>query len=681
MTGVDLTVHDGVKERVDRFVQADLDQGLPPELDGPYDVVLAADVLEHVRRPDALLAQLHDVLAPGGSLIVSVPNFGHWYPRIRVALGRFDYDRRGILDADHVRFFTRRSFERLVTAEGFTVARRDATGLPLEVADRGGHGQEVETSAVSRRDRPSRSRRRQRATAAVRLPVPLRAASHPRPATRSEPRVSFAPPRDPDAEATDRDDPARPADTSVGTGGTAGTHGRPTTLVAGASSTRGPPLLRRAGSHHGGRPGDPGLVRPDQAVVGGARDRRRVLVPLPGEAGRRRTRLPHPFDFYKDGVVAPGADHPPGFVLVLAFLDRLGIDTPQGQRLAMCVLGTATIAVIAVLGRRLGGARVGLIAAGIAAVYPNFWINDGMLMVETLVHLRHRGRHCWPATATCTAPTAGTSSCSPSRSTVAAMPGPRRSCCSGLLVLPLVLFRREHPWRERFTQLVVAAAIPVLAFAPWVAVQPQPLRRSRCSSAPGAGQTLAVGNCDLTFGGRTSASTTPVACALRRSSRRPPPTVRCVTASTRRIARDYIDAHRADLPRVVAARVGRVWQMYQVDQSIGLDGYIEGRAGGPPTVTSVWCERRSGATSCWCCWRSWAVVILRRRRETLYPLLVQPLLATFTAATTFGITRYRAGAEVVDRAAALRSTLGAVVRAPVPDRYRRPRRLRRAMPR
>src|SRR5690606_7912110 len=61
----------------------------------------------------------------------------HWYPRLRVALGRFDYDRRGILDAGHVRFFTAASFERLTRRAGFAVSRREATGLPLDVADRG----------------------------------------------------------------------------------------------------------------------------------------------------------------------------------------------------------------------------------------------------------------------------------------------------------------------------------------------------------------------------------------------------------------------------------------------------------------------------------------------------------------------------------------------------------------
>jgi len=150
VTGVDLVAHEGVKDRVDRFIQADLDQGIPLEVEGPFDVVLAADVLEHVRHPEQTLDQIRLLLAAGGSLIASVPNFGHWYPRTRVALGRFDYDRRGILDRDHVRFFTRRSFERLVTSRGFRPVRLNGTGLPLEVVDRGGRGSSVDGNRLIR---------------------------------------------------------------------------------------------------------------------------------------------------------------------------------------------------------------------------------------------------------------------------------------------------------------------------------------------------------------------------------------------------------------------------------------------------------------------------------------------------------------------------------------------------
>jgi len=149
VTGVDLVAHEGVKERVDRFIEADLDLGIPPEAEGPFDVVLAADVLEHVRHPDRILDQIHALLGPGGSFVTSVPNFGHWYPRVRVAVGRFDYDRRGILDQDHIRFFTRASFERLAARTGFGVARRTSTGLPLEVVDRGGSGTDAASGRLA----------------------------------------------------------------------------------------------------------------------------------------------------------------------------------------------------------------------------------------------------------------------------------------------------------------------------------------------------------------------------------------------------------------------------------------------------------------------------------------------------------------------------------------------------
>jgi 2-polyprenyl-3-methyl-5-hydroxy-6-metoxy-1,4-benzoquinol methylase len=135
VTGVDLFDLPGVRERVDRFVIADLDRGLPAGLgdDGPYDVVVAADVLEHLRAPERLLEQIRSVMAPGGTLIVSVPNLSHWYSRGRIALGLFDYDQRGILDKTHVRFFTRRSLLRLLQRSGFKVLRLEATGLPFEV--------------------------------------------------------------------------------------------------------------------------------------------------------------------------------------------------------------------------------------------------------------------------------------------------------------------------------------------------------------------------------------------------------------------------------------------------------------------------------------------------------------------------------------------------------------------
>ena len=138
--GVDLSHHAGIDENVDAFIQCNLDDGLPSGLPDNIDIVVCADVLEHVRNPQGILEELSNKMNHGGVVIASIPNFGHWYPRARTALGFFDYDRRGILDDTHVRFFTRRSFERTARAAGYNVKRIGYTGLPFDIASRGGSG-------------------------------------------------------------------------------------------------------------------------------------------------------------------------------------------------------------------------------------------------------------------------------------------------------------------------------------------------------------------------------------------------------------------------------------------------------------------------------------------------------------------------------------------------------------
>ena len=150
VTGVDREEWPSLAGKLDRFVVADLDKGLPEEIRGRYDVVLAADVLEHLREPGDLLAELARHLAPNGWILASIPNAVHWYPRLRMLSGRFDYDRRGILDHGHLRFFTRRSFERLARTAGLRVTRCQAVGLPVEILNRGGGDSDVSQKAPLR---------------------------------------------------------------------------------------------------------------------------------------------------------------------------------------------------------------------------------------------------------------------------------------------------------------------------------------------------------------------------------------------------------------------------------------------------------------------------------------------------------------------------------------------------
>lgn len=78
----------------------------------PFEVVLLADVLEHLPDPAATLAWVEELLLPGGRVLISVPNVAFISVRLGLLVGRFEYQPRGILDKTHLRFFTRRSLLR-----------------------------------------------------------------------------------------------------------------------------------------------------------------------------------------------------------------------------------------------------------------------------------------------------------------------------------------------------------------------------------------------------------------------------------------------------------------------------------------------------------------------------------------------------------------------------------------
>lgn len=82
----------------------------------PFDVIIFSDVIEHVAAPSQLLDLASRALRPDGIIIASVPNVAHWTVRLRLLFGRFDYAAVGIMDATHLRWFTRNSLFRLFDA-------------------------------------------------------------------------------------------------------------------------------------------------------------------------------------------------------------------------------------------------------------------------------------------------------------------------------------------------------------------------------------------------------------------------------------------------------------------------------------------------------------------------------------------------------------------------------------
>ena len=114
------------RERVSDVVHADLQQidEVTRALAGRrFDVIIFADVLEHLAWPIGILRGYLDLLNDGGSVIVSLPNVGLWSVRLNLLLGRFHYEETGVLDRTHLRFFTRRTARELIEHAGLEVIR------------------------------------------------------------------------------------------------------------------------------------------------------------------------------------------------------------------------------------------------------------------------------------------------------------------------------------------------------------------------------------------------------------------------------------------------------------------------------------------------------------------------------------------------------------------------------
>ena len=120
------------KSHYDAFHYADIEAFDFPYRD-EFDYVLFADVLEHLRDPEAVLRRSLPCLKKDGEVIVSVPNIANLVVRLSLLFGRFDYRDRGILDRTHLRFFTLSSLNRLLQNCGCDVIERVATPVPVQL--------------------------------------------------------------------------------------------------------------------------------------------------------------------------------------------------------------------------------------------------------------------------------------------------------------------------------------------------------------------------------------------------------------------------------------------------------------------------------------------------------------------------------------------------------------------
>jgi SAM-dependent methyltransferase len=93
-----------------------------------FDLVLMSDVLEHIADPVAFMRELSSYEGVAhATWIISVPNYAVWYNRVKTLAGSFEYAWSGLYDRTHLRFFTRKSVQNLLSEVGFQVVEDSAT--------------------------------------------------------------------------------------------------------------------------------------------------------------------------------------------------------------------------------------------------------------------------------------------------------------------------------------------------------------------------------------------------------------------------------------------------------------------------------------------------------------------------------------------------------------------------
>jgi len=130
-TGIELAADAAAvaRTRVDRLLEGPLDQHLHSLPKAGYDLVLCLDVLEHLVDPWQATRDLRDLLQPGGTLIVSLPNVRNHRVVLPLLLnGRWQYRDAGIMDRTHLRFFSRHGARELLEQAGLDITAEASTG-------------------------------------------------------------------------------------------------------------------------------------------------------------------------------------------------------------------------------------------------------------------------------------------------------------------------------------------------------------------------------------------------------------------------------------------------------------------------------------------------------------------------------------------------------------------------
>jgi 4-amino-4-deoxy-L-arabinose transferase-like glycosyltransferase len=372
------------------------------------------------------------------------------------------------------------------------------------------------------------------------------------------------------------------------------------------------------------------------------------------------------------GQIVQSADHPPLYELWLSIASVVdpGHQTWQvTHMLWSCVLGAGSVVFCGLVGRCIAGPRCGLVAAAVAAAYPNMWLHDGALLSETM-SIFAVSVTLWAAYRFWDAQSVGRAAVLGLCTGLAALSRPELILLLPLLLVPLAVLAKGLGAGRKLGSLAAGGAAALAALAPWVGYNLSRFDEPVYISA-NMGRTIAAANCDSTYYGDLigykdydciQEAYVAVEAGTPDGERLDSP------GWDRRLRGEvfgYIGDHAERVPVVMAARVGRALKVYGVGQEIDYDDWLHDQ--------DRWVVYAGLAS--WYVVAGLAVagaVVLRRRREVpLFPLLVVPAVVLMAVALMFSQTRYRAPAEpavVILAAAAIDAVMPRRQAAPAGER-------------
>jgi 4-amino-4-deoxy-L-arabinose transferase-like glycosyltransferase len=322
----------------------------------------------------------------------------------------------------------------------------------------------------------------------------------------------------------------------------------------------------------------------------------------------------------------PSASHPPLFPTALAAVSFVGGKTVRAHQLTESVFDALAVLTIAWLGREVAGRRVGLIAGGLAAVYPRLWMNEGQVYSESLYGLTIAlmllvAYRFWSAPSLRTGIEMGFAV------GVAALCRAEALLYLPLLALPLALLVPRMTRRRRAGIAAVALGGTLVAVGPWTAVNLTRFEKPILISSS-TGLLIAGANCDATYHGKYLGAW-KTECTFRPSGDESEQ-----SDTLRRVGTDYAREHLGRLPVVVAAREGRAFDVFDTRSTEWTGRSWTGRA-----LLYSWYALVPMAIA-------GGVMLHRRGGVPVFPLVVPVLAVVIAVAVTWGSPRFRVPVDI-----------------------------------